>query len=148
MNWLQAEERVTTLHNSALMMVDEEREGMDEDSSLRKWMFLMMKMRKRTMMMVVMITMMMMIKQAEERVNTLQNSALSLSHHYQATINFDKKFRTFHLKKNFIAFLQIVSPHNQGRSGQTKELQGKKIFRKLAEVCVDVITAKAQVVQV
>ena len=67
-----------------------------------------------------------------------------LSSNYQ----FWQKFRTFHLKKNFIAFLQIVSPHNQGRSGQTKELQGKKIFRKLAEVCVDVITAEAQVVEV
>ena len=45
-------------------------------------------------------------------------------------------------------FQIIVSPYNEGRSSKRKKLKGKKIFRKEAEICEDVITAEAQVVEV
>ena len=45
-------------------------------------------------------------------------------------------------------FLQNVSPYNECRSSKSKNLQGKKIVRKEVEVCVDEITAEAQVVEV
>ena len=50
--------------------------------------------------------------------------------------------------QSYVSFLQIVSPYNQGRSSKSSELQGKKSLRELVEMCIDVIAAEAQVIEV
>ena len=67
--------------------------------------------------------------------------------HYLLCKNVQEKLFKIMESISFL-FFQIVSPYNHGRSSKSSELQGKKSLRELVEMCIDVIAAEAQVIEV